>query len=160
MTQKILPHTTPIPAPQKPQTAAITFPQPLKFDFYHDDNPLRYRKKKDLKKYIDKYNAEHQDKFMVPDVQEYDMIDWLYENPHLVDTMNMVNKQVLGKRRDKYMHKISMNERKIRKVHRYYDEKVPTGISLERYKQIFAQQKRRFGDVLLNSYRYTHYATS
>ena len=79
----------------------------------------------------------------MPEAPEYDMIDWLYENPHLVDKMNMMNKQVLGKRRDKYVSKISRNEKVIRKVHRYYQQKVPEGISLDLYKQIFAQQKRR-----------------
>ena len=32
--------------------------------------------------------------FNIPDAKEFDMIDWLYENPQLVDKMNMANKQV------------------------------------------------------------------
>ena len=32
--------------------------------------------------------------FNIPDAKEFDMIDWLYENPQLVYKMNMANKQV------------------------------------------------------------------
>ena len=38
----------------KPQTAAPAVPF-TQFDYYHEDNPLRYRNRKDLKRYLSKY---------------------------------------------------------------------------------------------------------
>ncbi|CAI2375406.1 unnamed protein product [Moneuplotes crassus] len=112
------------------------------FDLESTDNPLKYRKRNDLHKYVDRIKKQHPKmQFEVPENPNYDMFDWISQNYKLSERMISINNSINLKRQSELKSRIKKTQKAMKKVDDYYD-KIPEGISLQEYKQEFCRIKR------------------